>query len=295
MHPKTSQKPNKNLPLKDSIYFLKCRVVYIYVFSIQFVYMYSYIYICICVHYTYIYTLWMYVNYILQKSTFFFQPETSGWSTVNCCFPIHCPMVSTAFEAKPLSFTWLWSGCHNNMMREDDASLIILQSLLQVVLGSRFWVPQHRTSQGIWSTREWWWNCTFPKFVGCEKRLPVGVFDVFFCSPKKGLLRGNDRHSTTKAFAKPNFPGEFLNGVGVECFIEAWWEILHGFKTWLFHVISRRMKNNASCQGNMAKGLIDELFGFWLCFRFTINVVFLFWKKAVDNIAHKYPIGSIHH
>ena len=77
---------------------------------------------------------------------------------------------------------------------------------------------------------------------------------VFF--PKMGLLRGNDRHSTTKAFAKSNFPGTFFfDGVGVECFIEAWWEILHGFKTWLFHVISRRMKNNASCQGNMAKRL----------------------------------------
>lgn len=138
----------------------------------------------------------------------------------------------------------------------------------RVFFSSRFWVPKHPTSQGIWS-REWWWNYTFPKFVGCEKRLPVGILICFF-SPKRVCWEEMIDIPPPKLLPNRIFPERFFfGGVGVECFIEAWWEILHGFKTWLFHVISRRMKNNASCQGNMARRL--DRWIVWVLIVFSIH------------------------
>lgn len=171
---------------------------------------YIFIFIDIYVHHTYIYIYIIDIcSLYTSKDIIFFQPETSGWSTVNCCFPIHCPMVST--EAKPLSFTWLWSGCHNNMMREDDESLLILQSLLQscFFLG-RFWDTSTPNLTGYLEHYGMVMKLHIPQVCGMWEETSLLVFSMCCFFPKKGLLRGNDRHSTTKAFAKPNFPGTFF-------------------------------------------------------------------------------------
>lgn len=132
-----------------------------------------------------------------------------------------------------------------------------------------------------------------PQVCGMWEETSCWCLDVFFCSPKKGLLRGNDRHSTTKAFARPNFPGAF--------FLREWvWSASSkpdgkscmGLKHDYFTLFLDRWRTMQVAEEIWLRGLIDELFGCWLCFRFTINVIFLSCKKPVDNIAHKSHIST---
>ena len=103
----------------------------------------------------------------------------------------------------------------------------------------------------VWRWWRWWsLNCTSPMSRVCEMRLREGV-SMYFFSQKGFVEEMTFHHQNQTKFTRAFFC--WWNRYGV--LHRSLMGNLHEFNTWLFHIISRRMKNNAICQGNMAKSL----------------------------------------